>query len=150
MSTGGGAESPAAKVARSWSSDVLPALKPLVRAIYAAAPLVGERDGAVVVGPPNDAHLAKCEQHRPAVEAAITAVAGIAVPLVLVVDPGGASSSANPASGPSGRGPAPADDPYDDIVDPAELTDAPPAAVQSPVERLTQAFPGSELVEGSG
>jgi DNA polymerase-3 subunit gamma/tau len=143
----GGAGNVSAAV-RGWTSDVLPALKPLVRAIYAAATLVGERDGAVAVSPPNEAHLAKCEQHRAAVEAAIATVAGGPVPLRLVVDESGAGGS---GSGPGGRsaGPTPVDDdPFGDIVDPHELTDAPPAAMQSPIERLTEAFPGSELLEG--
>ena len=49
----------------------------------------------------------------------------------------------------SGRPPAGdrADAPADEPVDPAELVDAPPAADDSPVARLTRAFPGSELVE---
>jgi DNA polymerase-3 subunit gamma/tau len=134
---------------RGWATDVLPALKPLVRAIYAAATLLGERDGAIAVGPPNEAHLAKCEQHRAAVEAAIASVAGGPVPLLLVVEGGGGGG----APAPTGRGPGPAaladDDPFADAVDPDELTDAPPVTMRSPVERLTEAFPGSELVEGS-
>jgi DNA polymerase III subunit gamma/tau len=143
----GGAGDVAAAV-RGWTSDVLPALKPLVRAIYTAATLIGERDGGVAVGPPNEAHLAKCEQHRAAVEAAIAAVAGGPVPLRLVVDPsGGGGGGAGSADRPAG--PAPADDdPFGDVIDPHELTDAPPAAMQSPIERLAEAFPGSELLEG--
>jgi DNA polymerase III subunit gamma/tau len=137
----------AAAAVRGWTSDVLPALKPLVRAIYAAATLVGEREGAVAVSPPNDAHLAKCEQHRAAVEAAIAAVAGGPVPLRLVVDNsgGGGGGATPPAGRPTGP---PDDDPYADAIDPNELTDAPPTAMQSPIERLTEAFPGSELLEG--
>jgi DNA polymerase-3 subunit gamma/tau len=35
----------------------------------------------------------------------------------------------------------------DEAIDPDELTDAPPEAVLSPIDRLAQAFPGSELVD---
>jgi DNA polymerase-3 subunit gamma/tau len=35
----------------------------------------------------------------------------------------------------------------DDEIDLSDLTDAPPEAVKSPIERLAEAFPGSELVD---
>jgi DNA polymerase-3 subunit gamma/tau len=35
----------------------------------------------------------------------------------------------------------------DDEIDMSELTDAPPEAVKTPIERLAEAFPGSELVD---
>ena len=38
----------------------------------------------------------------------------------------------------------------DDPVDPDELTDAPPDTVLTPIDRLAQAFPGSELVADNG
>ena len=37
--------------------------------------------------------------------------------------------------------------PDDDEVDLDDLTDAPPEAVKTPVDRLAEAFPGSELVD---
>jgi len=37
--------------------------------------------------------------------------------------------------------------PDDDEVDLDELVDAPPEAVKTPVDRLAEAFPGSELVD---
>jgi DNA polymerase-3 subunit gamma/tau len=39
------------------------------------------------------------------------------------------------------------DDTAEEAIDPDELTDAPPEAVLSPIDRLAQAFPGSELVD---
>ena len=57
-----------------WATDVMPGLKSLPRAIYAATELVGERDGAVVVAAPNEAHRAKCQQHQVELDAAIVAV----------------------------------------------------------------------------
>ena len=40
--------------------------------------------------------------------------------------------------------------PDDDDVDLDDLTDAPPDSVKSPIERLAEAFPGSELIEEAG
>ncbi len=40
--------------------------------------------------------------------------------------------------------------PDDDEVDLDDLTDAPPEFVKSPIERLAEAFPGSELIEEAG
>ena len=51
--------------------------------------------------------------------------------------------------GSGGRSPAEVD-PFADRVDPDELTDTPPSAMQTPIERVAQAFPGSELIEGGG
>ncbi|HSJ90584.1 MAG TPA: DNA polymerase III subunit gamma/tau [Ilumatobacter sp.] len=42
--------------------------------------------------------------------------------------------------------PHPVDLPDDDEVDLTELTDAPPESVKTPIDRLAEAFPGSELV----
>ncbi len=43
---------------------------------------------------------------------------------------------------------APIDDPIDDEdVDLDDLVDVPPESVKSPIERLAEAFPGSELID---
>jgi DNA polymerase-3 subunit gamma/tau len=38
----------------------------------------------------------------------------------------------------------------DDDVDLDDLIDAPPESVKSPIDRLAEAFPGSELIEEAG
>jgi DNA polymerase-3 subunit gamma/tau len=43
-----------------------------------------------------------------------------------------------------------ADLPDDDDVDLDDLVDAPPESVKSPIDRLAEAFPGSELIEEAG
>ncbi len=43
-----------------------------------------------------------------------------------------------------------ADLPDDDEVDIDDLIDAPPESVKSPIDRLAEAFPGSELIEEAG
>jgi DNA polymerase-3 subunit gamma/tau len=40
--------------------------------------------------------------------------------------------------------------PDDDEVDLDDLVDAPPESVKSPIDRLAEAFPGSELIEEAG
>ena len=40
--------------------------------------------------------------------------------------------------------------PDDDEVDLDDLIDAPPETVKSPIDRLAEAFPGSELIEEAG
>ena len=40
--------------------------------------------------------------------------------------------------------------PDDDDVDLDDLIDAPPESVRSPIDRLAEAFPGSELIEEAG
>jgi DNA polymerase-3 subunit gamma/tau len=132
----GGADS--AGVAARWSTDVLPALKPIVRALYAAGRVVGPRDDGVVVAFPNEPHCARAEQHRPAVEQVMAVVGGGPVRLVLTVE-----RDPSPGAAPSPAG-------ADDDIDLSELVDAPPGPVTSPIDRLTQAFPGSELVSDEG
>jgi hypothetical protein len=115
----------------------------------------------VAVAAPNEAHRAKCVQHQAELEAAIAKVVGAPVKVVVVVDRAAAhddgpddASAAAPASaavsGPAGGGnvvalPTPAV--VEEEIDLDELTDVPAEAVVSPFERLTTAFPGSQLVD---
>ena len=129
-----------------WPSDVVSTLKPLVRAIYSVPRVLGLRDGVLTLAVPNDTHRSKCEQFRADAEAALVAVLGARVPLAFVVDaahddepPRGAVAAAAPAA------PAPVE--ADDDIDLNDLVDAPPESVVSPIDRLAQAFPGSEMID---
>ncbi len=164
----------ASQAASRWSAEIVPSLKPLVRAIFSVPRVLGVRDGALTLGAPNDAHRTKCEQHRAEVERIATGVIGAPVRVVVVTDttarpddhdpvdprdhadprdhqggaargPGrsGAGAAAVVALHPGG--PPPADDPDD--IDLDDLVDAPPESVVSPIDRLAQAFPGSELLD---
>jgi DNA polymerase-3 subunit gamma/tau len=149
-------ESAVVRAAAVWSNEIVPTLKPFVRSIYSVPRLLGVRDGALALGAPNETHRAKCEQHRPEVEAAAAKVAGGAVRIVLLVESGGThpqddhddehgvarndSSARVVALHPAGPPPA------DDDIDLHDLVDAPPDTVVSPIDRLTQAFPGSTLM----
>jgi DNA polymerase-3 subunit gamma/tau len=159
------AGSSAQRAADVWSAEIVPTLKPFVRSIYSVPRLLGVRDGALTLGAPNDAHRAKCEQHRAEVEAAAAAVAGGPVPIALVVESGGSHPDDRPDDHPDHHAgdhtrdvPAPRADatvvplhpagppPADDDIDIHDLVDAPPDSVVTPIDRLTQAFPGSTLM----
>jgi DNA polymerase-3 subunit gamma/tau len=170
--------SPAASAAGSsitadvWELTVRPGLRGMPRAIYAPAAFVGSTPTTLTLSVPNAAHRAKCEQHRAAVEAALREFAGVVVKIQFVegdgggggerevLTPGAADVAAGPASALPASSPAAEDAPTvervesvlpdDDDVDLDDLTDAPPESVKSPIERLAEAFPGSELIEEAG
>ena len=75
-------------------------------------------------------------EHLSAVEQACTDALGRTITIELIV------RDAPPA--PTAAAPPP---PADDDVDLDDLVDAPPGSVPSTIDRLAQAFPGSELVE---
>jgi DNA polymerase-3 subunit gamma/tau len=138
-----------------------------VRAIYSAAHVIGVRDGAFALGVPNEAHRSKCAQYFPEVEAAVVRVIGSKVPFSFIVEVGpahdddrspnpsgassrpSASSSTDSSSGAAAARSAvdAAADAADADIDLSELVDAPPESVVSPIDRLAQAFPGSELLD---
>jgi DNA polymerase-3 subunit gamma/tau len=118
-----------------WEATVRPSLKGMVRALFTTVDFVSANDDVLRLAAPNDAHRDKCEQHRPQVEAALRA-AGVAARVELVVDgaPSGPVAEPDPAA-------------VEEAVDLDELVDAPAEAGPSPIERITQAFPGATLVE---
>ena len=139
-------------VPTAWETTVKPALKPFVRALYSAGTFTRHDGSTWHFSVPNVAHGDKCEQHRADVEAALSAAVGS--PVSIAIDVGGGVSTASddddpPAASGSKAPSDPTPSPADDDVDLDELTDAPPEAVLSPIDRLAQAFPGSELVEGA-
>ena len=156
-----------------WRTEVVPALKPFARAMFAGAVVSGVRDGALVLALPNDTHRRKCADQLRDVESTLATVVGAKVPVTLVVDgsiggddhdrespvaPRNAHPSESPAPSRAGSGsssdvapvvelhPGGAPTPDEDI-DLDDLVDAPPESVITPIERLAQAFPGSELLD---
>ncbi|MCX6519675.1 MAG: DNA polymerase III subunit gamma/tau [Actinobacteria bacterium] len=176
---GGAAGTGGADEAVARWAEIVPALKPLVRAIYSVPKLLGVRDGALTLGAPNDAHRTKCEQHRAEVERVAADVVGAPVRVVIVTDASARSDdhddhdprddprdqrdARGPADGARGGGPTYGLDagpsatvvalhpsgppPADEDIDLNDLVDAPPDSVVSPIDRLAQAFPGSELMD---
>ena len=171
--------------ADDWENTLRPSLRGMPRAIYAPATFIRCADGVLTLAVPNAVHLAKCEEHRAAVEQMLSAHAGVAFTVALV-DGDGGGGGAGDGGGTADRGatapsPAqprdaaapvgPADDadgergqdsvevsvevsaqelPDDDAVDLDDLVDAPPESVKTPIDRLAEAFPGSELIEEAG
>lgn len=149
---------------RAWDDQVRGGLKPLVRALYSAGSF-GRSDGTTCFfDAPNQVHAGKCEAHRSTVEAALGAALGTPVQLVIAVggtpDPDdapmrpsggngghGSTATAPSASSAAGRSAAPTSPPEDHDIDLDDLVDAPPESVLTPIDRLAQAFPGSELVD---
>jgi DNA polymerase-3 subunit gamma/tau len=180
------AAAPAISVPDAWEQTVKSQVKPLVRALYSAGSFLGNSGDTWQFGVPNEAHGAKCNEHRAAVEAALSEAVGAKIALEFVVAsrstheshhpsdptpaaqrPPQAAVSAAPAPGsdpaPTPQstpqpGPAPEPDPdpepeparhvpqHDDEIDLNDLTDVPPESVKTPIDRLAEAFPGSELI----
>ncbi len=136
----------------AWADHVLTALRPAVKARFAAGRFVSVDDAGAVFGLPNQAHRDKCDERRADVEAALADHFGQPVPLRLVVDDGsgGAEPPPRPDAGPAAAPTDETDETDEDEVasiDPAELVDAPSTASGGGLDKLTEAFPGAELVE---
>jgi DNA polymerase-3 subunit gamma/tau len=147
-------------IADVWEQTVKGQVKPIVRALYSAGSFVGGSGDTWQFSVPNEAHGTKCATHKAAVEKALAEAVGAPVNIEFVVgthrhddDP----SSPAPRPAPLAAGPAqgdarPATQPeggdLDDAaeIDMSELVDAPPESVKTPIDRLAEAFPGSEMV----
>ena len=131
-------------VPEAWEQTVKGQVKPIIRALYSAGTFVGNSGEAWQFSVPNEAHGAKCQEHRAAVEAALAKVVGEPVKVEFVV--GGRAHDDEPAPVARITPPQPAHDPAAEEIDLSELTDAPPESVRTPIDRLAEAFPGSEFV----
>jgi DNA polymerase III subunit gamma/tau len=148
------------KVVAAWSSEVLPALKPMARAVLAGGN-VSIGDGVVVLAVPNDPHRARVESYRAEVERVLASVGGGTVRFEVVTEASNADSrrasdrtggTPRPQAAADGQG-AGSDDrsptgDTDEHIDLDDLIDAPTVPVENTIDHLTRAFPGSELVEG--
>lgn len=124
----------------AWGDTILGALTGPAKARFAAGRFIDVADGVAVFALPNEMHRSRCEEVRPAVEAALASHFGRPVPLRLVVD--GAA-----AGQPSDEPLAPLSADTEESVDLAELVDAPATPTRSAAERLTDAFPGAAVLE---
>jgi hypothetical protein len=131
-------------VPEAWEQTVKGQVKPIIRALYSAGTFIGNNGEAWQFSVPNEAHGAKCQEHRAAVEAALAKVIGEPVKVEIVV--GGRAHDDEPAPVPRITPPQPAHDPAAEEIDLSELTDAPPESIRTPIDRLAEAFPGSEFV----
>ena len=87
------------------------------------------------------------QEHRPAVEAALAKAVGEPVTVEFVVGGRRPRRRARHPSPAIDRSPAAGPTiPAAEEIDLSELTDAPPETVRTPIDRLAEAFPGSEFV----
>ncbi len=122
-------------------------LRGATRAIYANGRLASVEGSTVTIAMANAPTRARAEQSRAQVEAALSDVVRSPVTIHLVDEaeaPRGGGGGSRPDSG-AGTS-AQDDDEGEELVDVAELDDAPPPAA-SGLERIRQAFPGATLVD---
>ena len=124
----------------SWGEELLSKLSKKARARFSAGRPVSVDGNGVMIALPNEPHLRRCSELLGEVEASIKNTFGVAVPVLLSVD--GSSSSISPPK------PAKPSKPVknDEDLDLSGLVEADPNS-GSAVERLSQAFPGAEIVE---
>jgi DNA polymerase-3 subunit gamma/tau len=124
-----------------FEKQVRPALRGMTKAIYMGAHVGTMSGGALVINFAGEPHRIRAEEYRIEVERALAAAAGRSIPLTLVVDQA-ATHDDNVVQLKRVEQPT-----ADEDVDTGDLVDVPPDAVVSPIDRLTQAFPGSEIIE---
>jgi DNA polymerase-3 subunit gamma/tau len=125
----------------AWADHVVPRLKGMARALFLPGRFVAADDSGATFALPSAQQIAKCEEYRAEVEAALAEHFHRPVPLKLMLD--------GPELAVAATGTSVATAPPDDEVDLAEVTDASPATMPSGLDRLTEAFPGAQLVEES-
>jgi DNA polymerase-3 subunit gamma/tau len=123
--------------------DALVDLPKLTRARFAGGRVVAVDGDVVTFGFPNEHHLKRCQEDKPAVEAVLAARFGGAVTLRLVIESAGAAApdDERPHADPVEAAPE------EDVIDVHDLVDAPSEPVRSGADKLVEAFPGAELVE---
>lgn len=126
--------------ASDWEA-VRPRLRGMARAVYSPATHVSSAPGSVTLAAPNDAHRAKCEQHREEVESALSAHNGSPVTVALVVDGGGGGGGATQPAPDGSPSPAEASSPRS--VGSESSSAAPIASAPSPADAV-----GADSVSG--
>jgi DNA polymerase-3 subunit gamma/tau len=137
--TGPGGEIPSRdELTKAWGDDVLPALRPAVKAYVSSGRFVDVDAGSAVYALPDQGLLGRAQALKAEVEAALGTHFGRPVPLRLVLDGDSVSvTGAEPAEASAEEDPS--------SYDLDQLADAGPAVV-SPEQRLLEAFPGAEEV----
>jgi DNA polymerase-3 subunit gamma/tau len=129
----------------AWGDTVFGSLPQKAKVRFGAGRWL-DVDDAAVFALPNAIHQSRCEDCRGDVEAALAAHFGHPVPVRLVVD-----DAPPEPRGSSRPEPNPAEDEAElaeqiDSIDLDDLTDAPDAD-RTGIDRITELFPGAELVE---
>ncbi len=130
----------------AWADHILIGLRPMAKGLFGAGRFASVDDQAAVFAVPTGAMRGKCEARRADVEAALASHFGRPVPLKLIVDPSTAAQLAD--GGAPGASVAELAELAElaEPVDLDDLEDAPPERNRG-LDRLTDAFPGSEVLE---
>ncbi len=142
----------------AWADHVLIGLRPRAKGLFGAGRFLAVEDETAVFSLPTEGLRMKAQEMLSDLEAALGAYFSCPVPVRLVVEATGDSFPIDDKpveSGESGlttrtipAGPsAQASSSDDESIDLSELRDAPPDS-QSTLDRLTQAFPGTEIISG--
>lgn len=128
--------------------DLLDELPQRIRARFRLGQFVALDGDAASFGLPNEHVIGRCEEVKADVEAALSAKFSRPISITLVVDTGQKTTSAPPTVSAAAAPPPSAtmaETQPEDIGDISELENAPDVA-SSGIDRLTQAFPGAEVV----
>ena len=110
-----------------WDDTIKPGLRGMARAVFSPATYVSNTDTVLTLSLPNPVHRDKCEQHRAAVEQALTAAVGGPVSLELVLAGGSGGDSSSVGGGPSSS-------PTTARRSAEPTTQAPPPANEPPID----------------
>ncbi|HEY4608632.1 MAG TPA: AAA family ATPase, partial [Ilumatobacteraceae bacterium] len=127
-----------------FETKVRPALRGMAKAIYMGARVGTMAGGSLVIAFAGEPHRVRAEEYRQEVERALATAAGRPVSLSLVVD-----HATNTETHDDNVVQLKRAEPLqaDEDIDTGDLVDVPPDAIVSPIDRLTQAFPGSEIID---
>ncbi len=138
----------------AWADQILSGLRPRAKGLFGAGHFIGVENDAVVFSLPSEGLRTKAEEMLPDLEAALEAHFTERVPVRLVVDTTSNGHGRGEAGNSTGnqearRTTTAANDiqTEDEVVDLGDLRDAPPD-LQTSLDRLTQAFPGTEIISG--
>jgi len=130
-------------VALAWGDEILGSLSNKARTRFAGGRFLPSAGDTLRFGLPNEIHRDRCTEVRGEVDDALEEHFGHRIDLELTVDDGSAAPADLAGSAGSNE---PVADGEDEIIDVTSLEDAADAN-ETTLDRLTKAFPGSELVE---
>ena len=128
----------------AWAQEVLPTLPKSARALLAGGRFLPNAPGALRLALPTPGFLARCESHRPEVEAAFGRCFDRLVTVEFVRDDG---SAPDPPSATAGGAAVESSLLGEIVAAPPRRTQRGAGADRSGVEQVQQAFPGARLIE---
>ena len=131
-----------AQVMHLWPTVLAGLRPPLLRALFSAVSAQDFDGQTLHLRAPNAAHLAKVNEKVDLVQEQLSAAAGRSVAIEITVSE---VAERTPSRGVAR--PRTVETDLDDMVDVAEVVDAPKDAMPSMVDKLAEAFPGSQIID---